>query len=63
MPYQKWVLPGRTSRGHSLSIERADETTSYVATLWEDGIPIARKPIADDKAQAAIAGIVPHTYA
>jgi hypothetical protein len=57
MAYQSWKIPGRNEQGHTMSIERADTRSPYVATLWEDGIPIARRPIADERARAIIAGL------
>ncbi len=55
MAYRKWTIPGQSVRGHTLSIEKADSKSPYVATLWEGGLPVARKPISDEKALAAIA--------
>jgi hypothetical protein len=55
MPYQKWIIPGTSNLGHSISIEKANQADPYVATLWEDGIPVTRKPIPTEKALKIIA--------
>lgn len=55
MAYKKWIIPGTNDRGQSMSIEKENRQAPYVATLWERGIPVARKPVPDDRALAIIA--------
>lgn len=55
MPYRKWIIPGHNERGQSLSIEKASHADPYIVTLWEQGLPVARKPISEEKALKAIA--------
>jgi hypothetical protein len=55
MPYQQWIIPGTNNLGHSISIDKASRSDPYVATLWEHGIPVTRKPIPTDKALRIIA--------
>lgn len=57
MAYKKWIIPGCNERGQSLSIEKASHADPYVVTLWEQGLPVARKPIPAEKALKAIAGL------
>jgi len=55
MAYQQWRIPGHDGKGRTVSIEKADKASPYVATLWEQGLPVTRKPIPDSKALQIIA--------
>jgi hypothetical protein len=55
MAYQQWRIPGHDGKGRTMSIEKADKASPYVATLWEQGLPVTRKPISDSKALQIIA--------
>jgi hypothetical protein len=55
MAYQQWRIPGHDGKGRTISIEKADKASPYVATLWEQGLPVTRKPISDSKALQIIA--------
>jgi hypothetical protein len=57
MPYQQWRIPGHDSQGRTISIEKADKASPYVATLWEQGLPVTRKPIPDSKALEIISSL------
>ncbi len=57
MAYQQWRIPGHDGRGRTMSIEKADKASPYVATLWEQGLPVARKPISDSKALEIISSL------
>jgi hypothetical protein len=60
MAYQRWTIPGTDGHGRTISIEKENKHAPYVATLWEKGIPITRRPIPDDRAQAIIAETSAH---
>jgi hypothetical protein len=55
MAYQQWHLPGHDKQGRTISIEKASKSAPYVATLWEDGLPVTRKPMETQRALEIIA--------
>jgi hypothetical protein len=57
MAYQQWRIPGHDGKGRTMSIEKADKASPYVATLWEQGLPVTRKPISDSKALQIISSL------
>jgi hypothetical protein len=57
MSYQQWRIPGHDGQGRTISIEKADKASPYVATLWEQGLPVTRKPISDSKALEIISSL------
>jgi hypothetical protein len=54
MAYQQWYIPGQDKQGRTISIEKSDSSSPYVATLWEQGLPVTRKPLTTEKALSII---------
>jgi hypothetical protein len=55
MAYQQWRIPGHDGQGRTISIEKAAKASPYLASLWELGLPVTRKPISDSRALQIIA--------